>query len=81
MQAVILGNYVMAAITDHDQDIQADSDHISEYLHEVSDQGLTTLVTSDGLLLCYSEGIVSFVEKSRCLSGMHCTFRLSQSSR
>lgn len=76
-----MGNYLMAAITDHDQDIQANADHVEDYLQEVSDEGLVTLATPDGTVLRQKRGQVAFAERSSCLSAMDCTFRLHGANR
>lgn len=81
LQAVIVGNYVMAAITDGDQEVKADPDRINDYLQEVSELGLVTIVSEDGRLLMQSQGSIELVEEGSCLAAMQCTFRLLQVSR
>ena len=78
VQAVIVGNYLMAAITDGDQAIKADPDRISDYLQEASEEGLVTLATEDGRLLRHSQGQIELVQEESCISAMQCTFRLLQ---
>lgn len=71
-----MGNYVMAALTDHDRDIQADPDAIADHIHEVSEESLRTLRTSNGLLLQELGGSVTSVEEKHCLDPLRCTFRI-----
>lgn len=71
-----MGNYVMAALTDHDRDIKADPDKVEEFLHEVSTEGLITLGTEDGYVLRQQNGEVTFIREEACLNGLECTFRL-----
>ena len=76
-----MGNYLMAAITDGDQEIRADPDRIRDYLQEVSEQGLVSLATKEGLLLMQSQGQIKAVKRESCLAAMQCTFRLVEVSR
>jgi len=79
-QAVILGNYVMAALTDRDRSIQADPAKIVELVTDVSEEGLVSLAAGKDRLLHIGRGGLSLVSKERCYSRMDCTFRLVTTS-
>jgi len=76
LQAVVLGNYVMAALTDGDRSIKADPAKIAEAVTEISQEGLVSLAAEGDRLLHAGKGGLSLIPGYRCFSRMDCTFRL-----
>ena len=81
VQAVKLGPYVMAAITDGDREISLSPGDVANHVHDVDIQGLTMLRASNGLVLKQSGLNIALANESSCLSKMECTFRLARLQR
>lgn len=75
VQAVTLGPYVMAALTDKDRSISLDPANIADHVHDVNPKGFISVRASDGRVLKQTGLSIALAEESSCLSKMECTFR------
>ena len=80
MQAVMMGPYLMAALTDHDRDIDLAPSQAATHVQQVDDSSLVTLKTEKGLVLKQTGRTLELVQQSDCFSQMDCTFRLVETN-